>query len=391
MVVEQAAVAGVLAPDDLAGAVVDGGPVPRVRSAGVGQVLVRVDEAVGAVALGDRARRPHLVVRPDRLAARAVGVDVDAHHPRRGDQAQVAADLGAVAELVVPLGQVVAGVVLGDQALAHGDQRVLVRAGALLEDRHLADDALLAVLELVGGPVHHDVERVGVVGDRHVVGPLARAAGLAAGPRERRRRARPGVELARLLLAAVAVGRAPDDLGLEVGPGAELVLGGVADDVGAVLGDRERVLDLLAEDDRVALARARVEHADGAVGTADEPQPALVVGQDRGHALVRRQARRRVVGRDLLEAGLPVGVGLGVDVDLPVGRRRQRRGPGCRGRSRRRRWCSWPGWCRRAAVRRAAAGRPACPASAGRRGTAPARARGRCTSRPGAPWSRRSA
>src|SRR5205807_1721023 len=94
-------------------------------------------------------------------------------------------------------------------------------------------------------------------------------------PDQRRRGARSGIDLTGLVDAAVAVAHAPDPLGRQIRPGAELVHRSVGNYVDTIGGDCERVLDLFAEDHGPTAASLGIEDADGAVVAADEPQPPL--------------------------------------------------------------------------------------------------------------------
>ena len=136
---------------------------------------------------------------------------------------------------------------------------------------------MLALAELLLGPVDDHVHRVGVVGDRDV-----------AAVEVRRGRSRAGVDLARLDDPRVRVLRPPDDLRLAALVGLEPVHPLVGDDVDAVRGDREGVLDLLVvvELDQLLLAGLAVEDADLRVLLRDEPDVAVEVGQRRGDPFV---------------------------------------------------------------------------------------------------------
>ena len=239
----------------------------RVVAARVGRLRVGVDEPGRERQLRhDRGR--DLRAAPDGLAAAAIVGDVDPLEARCRRRA-----LRRGGRAAVPV------VVLDDQRATDSDQRVVGGARTLLEDRRRAGQP--RARHGSAAPVDDHVHRVGVVGDRHVLGA-----------HQRRRGPGPGAHLAGLAHARVRVLLAPGDGRRAARIGVEPVQRGVGDDVDAAgLVDRERVRDLLVRVERADRSRLGLDRADDA-RLRDPPDAARPVRQRREELVVQAQGPR---------------------------------------------------------------------------------------------------
>ena len=199
----------------------------------------------------------------------------------------------------------VAVVVLDDDRAVGRDQRVVGGARPGLEDRLRADQARSGhrLCPLVDDHLH----RVGVVGDRHVVG----AHHVGRGPRA-------GTGLTRLVDAGVRIHLAPRDGRRAAGAGVEPVERGVGDDVHAArLVHREGVRDLLTEVESADRAGGRVDRPDDTL-LRDEPQPPRPVRQHREELVVDRRHAAQVVVALEREPGAERPGRLADHPDVPV-------------------------------------------------------------------------